>query len=434
MCYRRENALAAITFKGIMDRDPVREYGNIWYSNLEGVGNFILDIPEMIGEAEWIVFFVGKAFTAGFLDENEINPDCVTALELIAIEKERQKRKNEGKPFHLMTVNVDGGYFDKQCAKDIKQLFLVAGILREDSVAAYKGLNQNPYHSTSTLPYDFIEENLAPYCALPVDQAEKPMQTPTVSAEKAGILTPTTGSDAASTAAVQKNNSEENRPKTADNLKWLENGNVLFGHYPQTATGKEKPIEWLVLKKEANIALLISRYALVAKAYNDECVPVTWSECTLRKWLNGRREDDFLQVAFTAEEQKQIETVVVYADGNPNSNANPGNATKDKVFLLSIPEANELFSSDDVRRCAPTDFAKEQGAYTDYDYRADGRPACCWWLRTPGRLTFRAAFVIIDGSVYMRGDRVNNDGSVNMSGDCVYGGRLCVRPALWINL
>lgn len=167
LCYRKETAQTAITFKGIMDLDPEHEYGNIWYSNLEGVGNFILDVPNLIGEAEWVIFFVGKSFTAGFLDENEINADCVTAQELICIEKERQKREREGRHIHLMTVNVDGGCFDRQCVKDIKQLFLVAGILQDDSVAAYKGINQNPYHSVSTLPHDFVEEHISPYCAIP---------------------------------------------------------------------------------------------------------------------------------------------------------------------------------------------------------------------------------------------------------------------------
>ena len=265
LCYRRETAQTAITFKGIMDLDPEHEYGNIWYSNLEGVGNFILDVPNLIGEAEWVIFFVGKAFTAGFLDENEINADCVTAQELICIEKERQKREREGRPFHLMTVNVDGGCFDRQCVKDIKQLFLVAGILRDDSVAAYKGINQNPYHSVSTLPHDFIEEHVAPYCALPVSSEEKlkPAPAPKKEAEpegsgaageadaaslpERGKATKPAGTVLKAEAVPELEAAEVSSPTAREeavsipkstSLTWLENGNVLFGSYPQTKKGE----------------------------------------------------------------------------------------------------------------------------------------------------------------------------------------------------
>lgn len=448
LCYRRETAQTAITFKGIMDLDPEHEYGNIWYSNLEGVGNFILDVPNLIGEAEWVIFFVGKAFTAGFLDENEINADCVTAQELICIEKERQKREHEGRPFHLMTVNVDGGYFDRQCVKDIKQLFLVAGILRDDSVAAYKGINQNPYHSVSTLPHDFIEEHVAPYCALPVSSEEKlkPAPAPKKEAEPEGsgaageadaasvperrkatqpagtvskavavpeLVTVDADSATAREAAVSI-------PKSTS-LTWLKNGNVLFGSYPQTKKGKRQPIEWLVLKREKDRALLISRYALNAKPYNVTFTDTTWAECSLRGWLNGRGTGDFPQKAFTAEERERILTTPVSADKNPRFSTNPGKPTKDKVFLLSIPEANKLFSSEEAQRCAPTDYAKSQGMYTNNDCKADGRPSCWWWLRSPGGNSNAAAYVYCGGSV-------------NGLGFIVHYVSVGVRPALWINL
>lgn len=228
--------------------------------------------------------------------------------------------------------------------------------------------------------------------------------------------------DSVDAAAVQKSESEGNRVQTADNLKWLENGNVLFGCYPQTASGKKEPIEWLVLKKETNRALLISRYALDVKIYNYGYNPATWSECGLRSWLNNSiREDCFLQAAFTAEEQGQIQTADVYADRNSYLKTKPGKGTKDSVFLLSIPEAKELFSSDEARRCAPTDFAKKQGVYTNNDYKADGRPACWWWLRLPGNEAIYIPCVHYDGSVVKYGNRADSD-------------FVGVRPALWINL
>ena len=138
----------------------------------------------------------------------------------------------------------------------------------------------------------------------------------------------------------------------------------------------------------------------------------------LRAWLN----DTFLNKAFSAEERAMIAATNVSADKNPNYNTDPGNATEDKIFLLSIDEVNRYFSSDKERQCAPTAYAKAQGAYTNLDYKtASGEAAFLWWLRSPGSNQFSAAAVFDDGSVYYRGGNVNSD-------------NYAVRPALWINL
>ena len=125
---------------------------------------------------------------------------------------------------------------------------------------------------------------------------------------------------------------------------------------------------------------------------------VTWETCTLRKWLNG----DFLNAAFSAEEQVRLETVTVTADKNPKYDTDPGNDTQDKVFLLSIDEVNRYFASDDARVCMPTKTAVANGAYTN----AAG--TCWWWLRSPGYGTINAADVKRDGSVYGSGSYVDS--------------------------
>ncbi len=204
-------------------------------------------------------------------------------------------------------------------------------------------------------------------------------------------------------------------------LQWLENGSVLFGSYPQTEKGERRPIEWLVLKRERLRALLISRYALAAETYNHTLTSTTWAECSLRSWLYGRRKDDFPQMAFTAEEWKRILSAQVSADQNPSYRTNPGSPTEDKLFLLSIPEANRLLSSDEARRCAPTDYAKAQGVYINSDYKADDKPTCWWWLRSPGLGSDGAACVLHNGSVSESGYFA-----------CYIGAG--VRPALWIEL
>lgn len=205
------------------------------------------------------------------------------------------------------------------------------------------------------------------------------------------------------------------------NLSGIKKGDtVKFGFYEQdnnTSDGKEE-IEWIVLNVEGSKALVISKYALTCQQYNTSYTGVTWENCTLRKWLN----DSFLNTAFTAKHQERISSVSVSADKNPNYSTNPGNATTDKVFLLSITEAEKYFMTDESRRCAPTAYAKVRGAFTSDSYKtASGEATCCWWLRSPGSIQDCAAHVYRDGSVGCYGSSVYYDDD-------------CVRPALWINL
>lgn len=194
---------------------------------------------------------------------------------------------------------------------------------------------------------------------------------------------------------------------------------VFFGSYEQdnnTSNGKED-VEWLVLAKEDNRLLVISQYTLDCQRYNTEYANVTWENCTLRKWLN----EDFLNSAFSDGEKAMIPTLTVSADKNPDYSTEPGNATQDKVFLLSITEANRYFKTDEERMCVPTAYAKANGAYMSSSYSKGGIATCWWWLRSPGLFQHLSADVYRDGGVISRGYSVNNG----------HGG---VRPAMWIEL
>ena len=191
---------------------------------------------------------------------------------------------------------------------------------------------------------------------------------------------------------------------------------VIFGSYEQdgnTGNGAED-IEWIVLDREGDSALLLSKYGLEAKVYNEERVDVTWEQSDIRSWLNG----SFMDTAFTSEEQGAILKTEVdnsQAEGNSEYDKTGGNNTADLVFLLSYKEAFEdYFSSDEERICMPTDYAVQNGAWTNYDTRA-----CWWWLRSPVILQSAATGVGSGGS--LGGRHVDNDSS-------------CDRPALWINL
>ena len=186
-----------------------------------------------------------------------------------------------------------------------------------------------------------------------------------------------------------------------------------FGSYEQdnNKSNGQEDIEWLVLAKEGTKILVISKEALDCKPYNTSDTDVTWETCTLRKWLNN----DFINAAFSADERTMIPTVTVSADKNPDYSTNPGNATQDQVFLLSITEVNKYFSSDSARQCKPTDYAVANGAWESDSGN------CWWWLRSHGFYQNNAARVDDDGGV----------GGLGVNVDHVHG---AVRPALWIDL
>ncbi len=189
---------------------------------------------------------------------------------------------------------------------------------------------------------------------------------------------------------------------------------VEFGRYEQDsneANGAEV-IQWRVLAVEEDKVLVISEYALDAKPYNTEFTYITWEECSLRSWLN----EEFLNTAFTEEEQAQIALIQVVNEDNPDLDTEGGNDTEDRIFLLSIAEALRYFGDDTARVVFATRGAMYNGAWIKGNTGAGW-----WWLRSPGLVSFDAAGILPDGSV-------SKDGSfVDFT-------RGAVRPALWIGL
>lgn len=183
---------------------------------------------------------------------------------------------------------------------------------------------------------------------------------------------------------------------------------VAFGMYEQDndkSNGKED-ILWQILAKENNKLLLISCQVLDYKPYNTDSKFTTWEKSSLRKWLNK----DFLNTAFTKKEQAKIQNSYVPADKNPECDINPGNATNDKIFLLSITEADKYFYSSFGGMCDATKYTIAQSSYLT-----------ATWLRTPSVVPGCVAFISVDGSI-------------NIYSRCNINKKLGVRPAMWINL
>lgn len=185
---------------------------------------------------------------------------------------------------------------------------------------------------------------------------------------------------------------------------------VTFGSYPQNSDSPQ-PIEWRVLSADGHRALIVSRYALDQALYHEEYEDVTWSSCTLRRLLNG----EFLEAAFTPAEQRRILSVTLSNPDNPVFGTPGGCNTEDRIFCLSTQEAEQYFSDNDDRICHPTKRAADKGIWMDYD------GDCWWWLRSPGKPRFSAVCVYGDGDINIYGDTVSID-------------RMCIRPALYLNL
>ena len=170
---------------------------------------------------------------------------------------------------------------------------------------------------------------------------------------------------------------------------------IKFGSYPQASSNQKQHIEWQVLSKDNNKILVISRYGLEAKCFDGSSNK--WANSEIRKWLNG----DFYNKAFTDQEKKSI---------NFSNLSDVG--TSDNVFLCK-GEAEKYFANNDSRRCKPTEYAKNNGAYVNNGYSV-------WWLRSPyPNYDYSVYFVDYVGYIYY--DDVCNSDYV-------------ARSALWINL
>ena len=222
---------------------------------------------------------------------------------------------------------------------------------------------------------------------------------------------------------------------------------ITFGHYEQdndTSNGKE-PISWIVLDRKSNgEMLIISEKVLDTKPYNTKDTSITWEKSTIRSWLNGYgasyntvgtsfTSSNFINTAFTTAEKAKIVSSSVPAHANPYSSTSyAGNATTDKIFLLSITEAENYFSSNSARQADATRYAVKRGAQvygseSGFSYDGSCTDVHCyayWWLRSPGEHNYKAAMVYTTGNVGL-----GVGGVLDWGVNADWGG---VRPALWV--
>lgn len=190
----------------------------------------------------------------------------------------------------------------------------------------------------------------------------------------------------------------------AHEMMWKTGETVTFGSYWQSPGAGKQPIEWIVLREQGSRRLLISHRALDQQPYNVSGQGTSWTESTLRDWLNKI----FLDAAFSAEEQAALRLPAEGEIGHEE--------TGDKVFLLNEAEVRACFPKKRDAVCWGTAYAQTQGVSQGSEMFGHG---CAWWLRTS-----------YSGK--------NSAGMVGKVGDTgfilVKTNYLGVRPAVWVDL
>ncbi len=188
----------------------------------------------------------------------------------------------------------------------------------------------------------------------------------------------------------------------------IKTGNtVIFGHYQQYRFDYVKTdIEWIVLEIQAGKALVISKYVLDAQPLHTSYTDFRWNSSILQKWLNA----SFVDNAFSNQEASMIAK-----PKNLKNDATTGMLGSEKVFVLSMYEAQTLFASTKQRQCKATEYAMQKGVVCSKD------GYCEWWLRSPGYSSYDTSSI----------DAV---GKIRGCGPSALSKRVGVRPALWLNL
>lgn len=181
----------------------------------------------------------------------------------------------------------------------------------------------------------------------------------------------------------------------------LQVGNsIFFGKYYQKNSIEKDRIEWIILEKDNDKALVLSKYCLDSQPFSTIITDDNWEKSSLRKWLNG----DFYDCAFSEENEKNSVILSVESE-----------ALNDKIFLLSEDEVYKYLPIDSDRVGFVTSYATMKGA------QSKDNGSCWWWLRDSAGPSLHTKVVSFDGKVSNYGLFVTDDDNA-------------VRPAMWVDL
>ena len=184
---------------------------------------------------------------------------------------------------------------------------------------------------------------------------------------------------------------------------------------------------WQVLDIQEERALLITEDMIEQRPYHDAYEETTWADCALRQYLNGEFYD-----RFTVVDQARIIPILNENLDNQWYGTKGGESTQDRLFLLSLDEVCSYFGDS---RSKLYDKGKNQRYWFERkDENNEKRvarfqgTATWWWLRSPGRVGLKAAYVHGDGNIGIQGNNILK-GNIG-DGRCIGG----VRPSLWLKI
>ena len=197
---------------------------------------------------------------------------------------------------------------------------------------------------------------------------------------------------------------------------------IRFGHYVQDeADADPKPIEWIVLDKTGEEALLISKYILdsfpIDKGTDLKSYQYSWPNSELRKWLNSK----FKKIAFNNKEKKMIVPTDLITESY-NGTETLYQATSDDVFLMTVRELKQYFKKTAYL------LSGKSTKYARHNMEPIGTLhwVNSYWTRSKA-VPNEHHWMTLVGDIFC----VDNDGSIKCM---AFNSFLGIRPALHINL
>ena len=208
-----------------------------------------------------------------------------------------------------------------------------------------------------------------------------------------------------------KNGAKDNKYNIGDTF--------VFGKYPFKNAKDVQPIEWIVLKNNAEELLLISKYCLDTVKYCEPSALFAGTECCiwensyLRNWLNN----SFYNEAFTESEKNNIIETNIITEETLSAEL-----YENKVFILSKAQIEDFFADCESRKGFPTPHALKKGANTGHT----GEKTTWWWTMPYIDITGGQPPRVYYPSV------VCQNGEINYHSRLVYHSDFTVRPAIRI--
>ncbi|MBR6537955.1 MAG: hypothetical protein IKT67_12230 [Lachnospiraceae bacterium] len=205
---------------------------------------------------------------------------------------------------------------------------------------------------------------------------------------------------------------------------------IIFGAYEQDgdySNGKE-PLEWLVLDRDSDRALLLSKYGIETLLWDKDKTLESWEVDDLYRMMNRT----IYEAAFSAEERAAL------IKTNPMKNESvaypnerllyPGYTfllETDDVLYGKSQDDTPYFRTEEARITIPTAFAAQKGAWLDKNIKFTD-VAVPWIVTVTG--TTDGDFSEVQFA------RVMPDGSISFEEEAIKEQHVLIRPAVWVDV